>query len=293
MIVVVLSDCPPKLRGDISKWLFEVNTGVYVGELSARVRDALWDRICGSIKTGRATMVFSASGEQGLDYRVHNTTWVPVDLDGIKLMRHPHAGTVSDSYHFDDSPFQRPFRRSRHKPASHHSVDGMGDFCVLDIETDGLSCTENRILEAAAIRVRGWKIESEWSSLVFDSEAAPLPAEITALTQITDEMLSTDGIPLDEVMNGLFSFIGNDRVICHNRTFDYAFLQSYCKATGKPLFKNPGEDTLQMAKRTIRGLMDYKLETVAEYYGIDTVGHHRALPDCRIAYGIYLKMNEK
>lgn len=34
-------------------------------------------------------MVFSAPGEQKMDFRVHNTTWEPVDLDGIKLMRRP------------------------------------------------------------------------------------------------------------------------------------------------------------------------------------------------------------
>ena len=27
MIVVTLTDCPPRLRGDLSKWLLEINTG--------------------------------------------------------------------------------------------------------------------------------------------------------------------------------------------------------------------------------------------------------------------------
>ena len=38
MIVVTLTDCPPRLRGDLSKWLLEINTGVYVGRLNKRVR---------------------------------------------------------------------------------------------------------------------------------------------------------------------------------------------------------------------------------------------------------------
>ncbi len=46
MIVITLSDCPPKVRGDLSKWLIEINTGVYVGQVSARVREELWKRIC-------------------------------------------------------------------------------------------------------------------------------------------------------------------------------------------------------------------------------------------------------
>lgn len=89
MIVIMLSDCPPKVRGDLSKWLCEINTGVFVGNVSSRVREEVWQRICENIKSGQATMVFSAPGEQKMDFRVHNTTWEPVELDGIKLMRRP------------------------------------------------------------------------------------------------------------------------------------------------------------------------------------------------------------
>ena len=89
MIVITLSDCPPKVRGDLSKWLIEINTGVYVGQVSARVREELWKRICENLHAGRATMVFHTMGEQQMDFRVHNTTWEPVDFDGLKLMRRP------------------------------------------------------------------------------------------------------------------------------------------------------------------------------------------------------------
>ena len=75
MIVIMLSDCPPKVRGDLSKWLCEINTGVFVGNVSSRVREEVWQRICENIKSGQATMVFSAPGEQKMDFRVHNTTW--------------------------------------------------------------------------------------------------------------------------------------------------------------------------------------------------------------------------
>lgn len=73
MIVLSLSNCPPKLRGDLSKWLVEINAGVYVGRVSARVRDELWQRVCENLRDGRATMVFRANTEQGMDFRVHNT----------------------------------------------------------------------------------------------------------------------------------------------------------------------------------------------------------------------------
>ena len=89
MTVLVLTNCPPKLRGDLTKWFLEVNTNVYVGNINVRVRDEIWERICSNVKSGRATMVFKADNEQKMDFRIHNTSWIPVDYDGIKLILHP------------------------------------------------------------------------------------------------------------------------------------------------------------------------------------------------------------
>ena len=65
MIVLSVANCPAGLRGDLSKWLCEINTGVYVGRINARVREELWERVCKNIKNGQATMVYSVNNEQG------------------------------------------------------------------------------------------------------------------------------------------------------------------------------------------------------------------------------------
>ena len=64
-----MTNCPPRLRGDLSKWLCEINTGVYVGNVSSRVRDAVWDRVCQNLKNGQATLVYTAAGEQRMEFR--------------------------------------------------------------------------------------------------------------------------------------------------------------------------------------------------------------------------------
>lgn len=94
MVVITLEKCPLSLCGDLNKWLQEISPGVYVGQVSARVRDELWRRVCDESKSGRATMVFSAHNDQHLNYRVHNTTWEPIDFDGIKLMMRPSPARV-------------------------------------------------------------------------------------------------------------------------------------------------------------------------------------------------------
>ncbi|MFI5560820.1 type I-E CRISPR-associated endoribonuclease Cas2e [Amycolatopsis japonica] len=87
MTVIVLTAVPPGLRGHLTRWLLEISPGVYVGYVSARVRELIWERIVEFVAEGRALMVHSAHGEQRLEFQVHGHDWTPVDYDGITLMR--------------------------------------------------------------------------------------------------------------------------------------------------------------------------------------------------------------
>lgn len=93
MVVLVVTACPPGLRGHITRWLLEISPGVFVGRISARVRDKLWDRTVALCKDGRALLVFSKRNEQGYDFRVHRHDWHVIDFDGLSLIRRPdHEG---------------------------------------------------------------------------------------------------------------------------------------------------------------------------------------------------------
>lgn len=91
MVVLVLTACPAGLRGHVTRWLLEISAGVFVGKVTVRVRDELWNRVVEHVKQGRAIMVFSRRGDQGLDFRIHRHEWEPVDLDGVRLIRRPSA----------------------------------------------------------------------------------------------------------------------------------------------------------------------------------------------------------
>jgi CRISPR-associated protein Cas2 len=88
--VIVVAACPVGLRGHLTRWLLEISAGVFVGRVSARVRDLLWERTVDMVSSGRAIMVFSANNEQGLDFKVHKHEWTPVDIDGVMLMLRPN-----------------------------------------------------------------------------------------------------------------------------------------------------------------------------------------------------------
>lgn len=89
MVVLVLTACPAGLRGHLTRWLLEISPGVFVGFVSTRVRDLLWERVTELAKDGRAIMVHSQRGEQRLAFRVHRHDWEPVDIDGVHLIRRP------------------------------------------------------------------------------------------------------------------------------------------------------------------------------------------------------------
>jgi CRISPR-associated protein Cas2 len=86
MVVIVLTACPAGLRGYLTRWFLEVSPGVFVGRVPSRVRDKAWGRVVEMIGRGRALLVHSTPGEQGLAFRTHGHDWKPVDFDGIQLM---------------------------------------------------------------------------------------------------------------------------------------------------------------------------------------------------------------
>lgn len=88
-MVLILTACPPGLRGYITRWLLEASPGVFVGRLSARVRENLWDLVVAERKQGKALLIYSTNNEQGYAVRSAGHKWNPVELEGMTLLQHP------------------------------------------------------------------------------------------------------------------------------------------------------------------------------------------------------------
>lgn len=87
MIVVVVSNAPPRLRGRLAVWLLEVRAGVYVGRFSKRTREMIWDQVVTMIDEGDAIMAWSASNDAGFEIEtVGKNRRRPVDFDGLTLV---------------------------------------------------------------------------------------------------------------------------------------------------------------------------------------------------------------
>jgi CRISPR-associated protein Cas2 len=90
MIVLIVENAEPSLRGTLSRWMIQPQTGVFVGKLSARVRDRLWAKVTESKKAAGALLIYQATTEQGFHVRSWGKTdREPVDFEGLTLIRRP------------------------------------------------------------------------------------------------------------------------------------------------------------------------------------------------------------
>lgn len=87
MLVIVVENVPHRLRGRLAVWLIEIRAGVYVGDLSAKVREMIWSQVEDGIEEGNAIMAWSTNTESGFDFlTLGENRRLPVEIDGLKLV---------------------------------------------------------------------------------------------------------------------------------------------------------------------------------------------------------------
>lgn len=87
MLVIVVENAPPRLRGRLALWLLEVRAGVYVGDITRRVREMIWKNVEIGIEDGNAVMVWNTNTESGFDFvTLGKNRRIPVEFDGLKLV---------------------------------------------------------------------------------------------------------------------------------------------------------------------------------------------------------------
>ena len=87
MLVIVVENVPPRLRGRLAIWLLEIRAGVYVGSYSSKVRDNIWNQVETGIRDGNAVMAWKANTDAGFDFLTFGANRrVPIEVDGAKLL---------------------------------------------------------------------------------------------------------------------------------------------------------------------------------------------------------------
>ncbi|MEV8546657.1 type I-E CRISPR-associated endoribonuclease Cas2e [Streptomyces sp. NBC_01261] len=87
MITISATAVPDHLRGALTRWLIEVTPELYVGTVSARVRDELWSSVAACTSDGSSVLIYPSDNEQGFEVRTAGTRRRrPVDFDGMTLV---------------------------------------------------------------------------------------------------------------------------------------------------------------------------------------------------------------
>lgn len=98
MMVIVVENAPPRLRGRLSLWLAELRAGVYVGVYSARTRERIWSEVLALLGEGSAVIAWSATTDSGFVFESAGANRrEAVDFDGLTLVRFGDDARISDA----------------------------------------------------------------------------------------------------------------------------------------------------------------------------------------------------
>ncbi len=286
--VITLTRAAPNLRGDLTKWLQEIATGVYIGNINTKVREQLWARVLENIGNGEATISYGFRNELGYQFIVHNTKRNKIDFDGIPLVYIPSQRKTS--YHSEKHGYSKAaqFQKAKQFSSTNFSVFKNVALVFLDIETSGLDARKDKIIEIGAVKVIRGK-STKFSKLIKIN--GMLKQEITELTGITNELLNNEGVSLENALLELKEFIQHIPIIGFSISFDMSFLNKAIQELNMESLNNHTYDLIPFIKKERMFLKNYKLETVLKEYAIESKVEHRAVSDAKLILMLASKVN--
>lgn len=163
------------------------------------------------------------------------------------------------------------------------------DYVVFDIETTGLNKDVDKIIEIGALKYKNNVLIDEFNYLI--NPKITLPEIIVDITGIKDKDLE-DKETIDMILPKFVEFIEDLPLLAHNNTFDLGFINKNLKDLNLKELTNKNIDTLEVAKKYLPQMYNYKLETLKKYFNVKQVSH-RAVGDCHTANHVYQECKKK
>ncbi len=163
-----------------------------------------------------------------------------------------------------------------------------GEFVVFDVETTGLYASTDRLTEIGAVKVENGVVTEKFNTFV--NPGMPIPAKITQLTGITDEMVK-DAPDEQQAVQAFIEFCGDRTLIAHNADFDMSFIHAACDRHGIE-YQPTYIDTVPMARALLPDCKNHKLDTVAKALCLPEFNHHRACDDAAVLGDIFIRFME-
>ena len=165
------------------------------------------------------------------------------------------------------------------------------DYVMFDLETTGLDYISDRIVEIGAVKVVDGVIVDEFETMV--NPECHISEAATQVNGITDDMVK-DAPLIKEAMDGFLAFAGDMVLVGHNiEKFDLPFLQMAGARMGYGAISNDYVDTVILARQCMPEMSSRSLGVLAEHFGFDTKGAHRALADVKINQKVYVCLEDE
>ena len=161
-------------------------------------------------------------------------------------------------------------------------------FVVFDFETTGLDTQNDTPIELGALKVVDGVFTEKFSTLINPQRS--ISKEITKLTHICDADVA-NAPKFNEIVGDFYKFTRGAILVGHNVEFDLGFLKRLGQENSYNFYDNETLDTYALARKYIHSV-NYKLETVAQYFNIKEIGYHRAFNDVFVTAKVLLKLAE-
>jgi DNA polymerase III subunit epsilon len=161
------------------------------------------------------------------------------------------------------------------------------EFCIVDVETTGLSPRANNIIEIGLVKISNLKIVDTFHTLI--NPGRDIPYFISNLTGITNDDVY-DAPFFEDIVEDICKFISEGIITAHNLSFDKSFLRREFIYCGREELSNTTLCTLRLARRLYPMLRSKSLGSISSHLRIFNSGEHRALSDAESTAKILLKM---
>ena len=165
------------------------------------------------------------------------------------------------------------------------------DFVVVDVEAAGAKLLPSRIIEIGAYRVNGGRITATFETLL--NPGTLIPPFITSLTGISNDLVKNSPT-FGDVAGDWLDFLGDSVLVAHNAPFDLRVLNHEI-GRSYPGYRmgNASLCTLVLARHLIPELRRYRLDAIADHFGIEIAVRHRAGSDALATAQILIRLLEQ
>lgn len=260
---------------------------IELAEKKIRVDNAPTKRVELHVHTQMSSMDGVSSAES-LIKRAHEWGHKAIAItDHAVLQAYPEAQAAAKKYGIKVIYGVEGYLVNDGVPIISEICDGTFDdeFVVFDIETTGLSSINDKIIEIGAVKIKNMEVIDTFETFI--NPQTHISNFITKLTGINDTMVK-DYPTIDEILPRFIEFIKGAILVAHNANFDVTFIKTKAKNMGIEI-NNAVLDTLELSRHMYSNLKNYKLDTVAEYLGVNLENHHRAVDDAKATAEIFLK----